>query len=551
VVAKFLANGRNFFLKKQTNILSAAVVLMLAVAASRVLGLVRDRLLAGTYFIAGKEWQLDVYFAAFRLPDMLFQLLVLGALSAAFIPVFSNIFDSDEKKAWNVASTVINIGSIVFFIVSLIISIWAPYFCRLIAPTFSEKQLVLMVDLTRIMMVAQLFFIVSNILTGILQSCQRFLIPALAPVVYNLGIIAGIIFLSPLVGIWGAGLGVVLGAFLHFIIQLPIAWHVGFRYKLIIDWKNDAVRKIGKLMIPRTLALAVSQIELTVAVQIATALPAGSLAIFYFAQHLNDLPVGLFGLTIGQAALPSLSVEAAKNRDNFKKILIMSLRQILYLSLPASALLLVLRIPIVRLAFGAKTFPWQATILTGRVVALFALSIFAQCITQVLIRAFYALHDTRTPFFTAGLAVLINVGLAFLFAFGLKMEIMGLALAVSLSSISHTILLTCLLQRRVNFATKGNFIYPIAKMFLATILMGLALWLPMRLLDVFLLDTTKTIHLLLLTIVAVLSGMLVYLMLTYMLKIEELGKFIQVLRRFGAWKEVLASSSEILDSKNE
>jgi len=542
MVKNFFANGRNLFIRKQTNILSAAIVLMLAISASRLLGLVRDRLLAGTFFVAGKERLLDVYFAAFRLPDMLFQLLVLGALSAAFIPVFAKLINENEEEAWQVTSTIINFGSLVFTAFSLVIFIWTPVFCRLIAPNFSPGELVLMANLTRLMILAQLFFIVSNILTGVLQSYQRFLLPALAPVVYNLGIIIGVLVFSPSWGIWGPTIGVVIGAFLHFIIQLPLALHLGFNYRPVLALGNPWVRKIGRLMIPRTLALAVSQVELTVAVFIATSLSAGSLAIFYFAQHLNDLPVGLFGLTIGQASLPALSIEAAKNRDNFKKILLVCLREILYLSLPASALLLVLRIPIVRLAFGARTFPWQATILTGKVVALFSLSIFAQCLIQVLVRAFYALHDTKTPFFTATGAVLLNVILSFLFAFGLNLQVLGLALATSVVSIIQTLVLLMLLESKVPFVSKKSFFIPVAKMVLATILMAVALWLPMRFLDQYVLDTTRTLQLLLLTGAAGISGMVVYLSLTYFLKIEELGKFLQVIHRFGAWREILSSS---------
>lgn len=548
MVVNFLKNGRNLFIKKQSNILSAAVVLMIAVAASRVLGLVRDRLLAGTYFIPGYQWQLDVYFAAFRLPDMLFQLLVLGALSAAFIPVFSKLLVADEKQAWRTVSTVINLGSLVFALIALVIFIWTPVFCRLIAPNFSDQELSLMVSLTRLMLVAQLFFIISNILTGVLQSYQRFLIPALAPVIYNLGIIAGIIFLSPLFGIWGAALGVILGAFLHFLIQLPLALHLGFSWKPVIDLRSEAVHTIGKLMIPRTLALAVSQIELTVAVLIATSLPAGSLSIFYFAQHLNDLPVGLFGLTIGQAALPALSIEASKDKEGYKKILLSCLRQILYFSLPASVLLLILRIPIVRLTFGAKTFPWEATLVTGSVVAMFSLSIFAQSLIQVLIRAFYALHDTKTPFLSSLLAVFLNVFLSFIFVFSLNLQVLGLGLAVSFASIFQAFFLLYLLQKKTLFATVNNFLIPAGKMFLASLMMAIALWIPMRFLDRFVLDTTRTWNLLFLTLTAGISGMLVYLSLTYFLKIEELGKFLQVLRRFGAWREILASSSELLDS---
>jgi len=545
VVGNFFKNGRELLIRKQSSILSAAVVLMVAILASRFLGLVRDRLLAGTFFKSGQEWQLDVYFAAFRIPDMLFQLLVLGALSAAFIPVFSRLLVEDEPYAWKLASLVINLSSLVFLVLALIIFIWMPIFCRLIAPNFSLAEFTLMVSLTRLMLLAQFFFIVSNILTGILQSYQRFLIPALAPVVYNLGIILGIIFLSGPLGIYGPTLGVVIGAFLHFIVQLPLVLHLGFVYQPILSFKDPYVRRIGKLMLPRTLALAVSQIELTVAVFIATSLSAGSLAIFYFAQHLNDLPVGLFGLTIGQAALPVLAVEAVKNKANFNKLLVNSLRQILYLALPASVLLLVLRIPVVRLAFGARSFPWEATLLTGKVVA--SLSIFAQAMIQVLVRAFYALQDTKTPFYLATLAVLVNVAFSFFLTFRLNLAILGLATAISLASICHALSLLIFLQRKNPFVTWENFFKPSLKIILGTFLTALALWLPMRFLDRFILDTTRTINLIILTLAVSFLGLSVYLLFSYWLKIEELGRFLQLWHRFGAWRKILGRSEEYLD----
>lgn len=527
--------------------MSAAVVLMIAILASRLLGLVRDRLLAGAFFVPGREWQLDVYFAAFRIPDMLFQLLILGALSAAFIPVFSRLLTEDEPHAWTVASIIMNVGTLIFLILALIIFIWTPTFCRLIAPNFSVRELSLMVSLTRLMLLAQLFFIVSNIFTGMLQSYQRFLIPALAPVAYNLGIIMGIVFFSSSFGIYGPTIGVVIGAFLHFIIQLPVVLRLGFTYQPILSLRDPHVRRIGKLMLPRTLALAVSQIELTVAVFIATSLPAGSLTIFYFAQHLNDLPVGLFGLTIGQAALPVLAVEAARNKKNFNKLLNASLREILYLALPASVLLLVLRIPVVRLAFGARTFPWEATILTGKVVALFALSIFAQAIIQILVRAFYALQDTKTPFYLATAVVLLNVVLAFFLTFQLKLAILGLALAASLASIFHALMLLVFLQKKNPFLTPENFFKPLLKIVSATLLTAFALWLPMRLLDRFILDTTRTVNLIILTAAVSLLGLSVYLLLSYLMKIEEMRRFFQLLHRFGAWREILGRSQEYLD----
>lgn len=547
-IFKNFKNGGSLFTRKQTNILSAASVLMAAVFISRVLGLVRDRLLAGAFFSGGKEAHLDVYFAAFRLPDMLFQLLVLGALSAAFIPVFSNYLESAKEKAWHIASSVISIALFVFLPLALGIFIFAKPLSKIIAPTFSYQELKLMTGLTRIMLLAQFFFILSNFLTGILQSYQRFLVPALAPIAYNLGIILGIVLLTPFLGIYGPTIGVVLGAMLHFLIQIPVILNLGFKFKPSFDFKNKGVQLIGKLMLPRTLSLAVSQIELTVAVFIATGLAAGSLSIFYFAQHLNALPVGLFGLTIGQAALPSLSKEANKSLENFKRLFLSSFKQILYLALPASVVLVVLRIPLVRIAFGAKNFPWEATLLTGKVVALFAISVFAQSAVQLLVRGFYALKNTRIPLFVGSLAVLVNVILSFLFVYGFGWGIGGLALAMSFASFTQAFLLFLILDKKVKDFEKKEYLPSILKMFIASGLTGVALWLPMRFLDKFVLNTARTFQLVILTIAATASGAIVYLGLSYILRIKELESYLRIIKRFGKWRKVLAATEEILDT---
>ena len=522
----------NHLFRKQNSVLSAAAILMTAVLVSRLLGLLRDRFLAAYFFDPASAGQLDVYFAAFRLPDMVFQLLVVGALAAAFIPVFSSYFIKDKTEAWHVASTVISLGLVFFLLLAGLIFFLSEPLSRLIAPSFSAQEMVLMVTITRWLLLAQLSFLISNFLTGILQSQQHFIVPALAPIVYNLGIIIGILSLSPIMGIFGPVAGVILGAFLHLVIQLPLVQATGFKFKLSFDWRHPGVRRIGRLMLPRTLALAVSQIELTVAVFIATALPAGSLAIFYFAQHLNSLPVGLFGATIGQAALPALAQTAQDSSLlKFKQLLISSLNQVLYLSMPAGMILLILRLPAVRLAFGARSFPWEATLLTGQAVALFAISVFAQSAIQILVRGFYALSNTRSPFVIGASAVAVNVFLSFIFVYRFGLGILGLALAISLASFLHLGLLFWRLSRILGGFSADEFYLPVAKMTAATLLTGLSLWLPFRLLDKYIFNTTRTLELVGLSAVTVLIGLLVYGALSYLFKIKELNHFFDLIKK--------------------
>ena len=536
-----------FLYRRQTNILSAAAVLMLTVFLSSILGLVRDRFLAGAFFSPETAWQLDVYFAAFRLPDMIFQLLVVGALSAAFIPVFSQHLVKDKKEAWHVASTVITFAVVGFLILAGLLIVFASSLSRLIAPSFSAVELSLMVSLTRILVLAQLSFLVSAFLTGILQSHHHFIIPALSPIAYNLGIIFGILVLSPILGIFGPAVGVLLGALLHLLIQLPLTREIGFRFQFSFDYRHPSVKRIGRLMLPRTLALAVSQIELTLAVFIATALPAGSLAIFYFAQHLNSLPVGLFGSTIGQAALPSLSRVTLEDLQKFKVLLIASLNQVLFLSLPAGMILLILRVPAVRLAFGTANFPWQATLLTGRVVALFAISVFAQSAVQILVRGFYAMSNTKTPLFLGGFSVLLNVGLSLMFVYRFGLGVMGLALGISIASFIQAALLFTVLLKKLGGASFSEFWLPFLKMTLSTLLTGLALWLPMRFLDRYLLDTARTLDLIILSTITTVIGLGVYAVLSKIFKVAEINGFIDLLNKVRHLKSTLKTSEAALE----
>lgn len=542
----------NHLFRPQKDTLSAAGILMFTVFLSRILGLLRDRFLAGAFFDTTNSWQLDVYFAAFRLPDMIFQLLVVGAFSAAFIPVFSHYLIKAKHQAWHVASSVITIGLFLFIFLGAALVIFAQPMSHLIAPNFSAQQLQLMVSLTRVLIIAQAFFLISNFLTGILQSHHYFLIPALSPIAYNLGIIFGILILSPIFGIYGPALGVILGALLHLIIQLPLVKILGFNYRPALDYRHPGVRQIGRLMLPRTLALAVSQIELTMAVFLATSLSAGSLAIFYFAQHLNSLPVGLFGATIGQAALPSLSENVSNNTlEKFKTLLINSLNQVLYLSLPAGMILLILRVPAVRLAFGTRNFPWEATILTGKVVALFAISVFAQSAIQILVRGFYALSNTRTPLYLGAIAVFTNVSLSLFFIYRLNLGVLGLALALSLASFFHAAVLLIFLSRLTGGFAKYLLFTPFLKMALATVITGISLWLPLRFLDRYILNTTRNLDLLILAGITTIIGLTVYLLLSKLLKIKELDSFIILLKRLTHLKKLLLQSPSLIDSVPE
>jgi len=550
MVKNLLKNGTSFLFKKQNEILSAAIVLMITYAASMVLGILRERILVARYYFCCKEL-LDVYYAAFRLPDTIFQLVVIGALSASFIPVFGEQLVKDEKLAYRISSSLINVLLVIFLVLTGILFFFARSFSALIAGGFSASQIDLMASITRALFLAQGFFLVSNFLTAIIQSHQRFIVPAIAPLFYNLGIILTTVFLAPVLGIWAPVLGVIIGAFLHLAVQVPLAVKLGFSYQFVFDFRLPQVKEIFRLMVPRTIGLAVYQIQAIMAVFLATSLPSGSLTIFHLSQKLMDLPVRLFGTSIGQAALPAISSQKARGENElFKKTSRESLSQILYLAFPAMMMILILRIPVVRIAYGSRSFPWEATLLTGKVVALMSLAIFSQSANEMLVRGFYASHNTKTPLFIGFIGVFINVCLSVLLAFNLSLGIVGLAAAITVSSFLEAVLLLFLLNREIGALIDKKTAISWMKIVLATLIAGVLSWGAMRLLDQFVLNTTRTIYLIILTLIAGLFGFTVYFFLTKIFGLEEAQKIQTVIWKFSRLSKSFIPPTEIIDSSS-
>jgi len=542
---RLINGGKNLLLRKNSSILSAASVIMLASLSSALLGLIRTRLLI-SYFYADKA-VVDVFWAAFRLPDMVFQIIIVGALSSAFIPVFSRYL-GDKKREGEIASSMINMVMLIMLALTSMIFIFADPLSRLIAGGFSDAQFDLMVNLTRIMALAQIFFGFSSFLTGIIQSHHRFLIPALSPILYNLGIIIGIIALGPKLGIYGPALGVVLGALLHLLAQLPLARQLGFRYYPTLIKRSTAVTEMGKLMLPRILTLSLTQIETTIILTFSSWLSVGTITVISIAQQLSSFPVRLIGVPIGQASLPFFAKNTSKN--NLGELAIMvnnTILEMLYLALPFSAIILVLRIPLVRLAYGADSFPWAETVLTGKLVAILAISIAARSLTHILVRVFYAFHNTKIPLLVNLISTALNVGLSYYLLFVLKSGVIGMAFAITVASLVETIVLTGILYSFAKFMLR-KLIVPLGKILFATIITGFALWVPLRLLDQMIFDTTRTVPLIMLTASVCLIGLAVYLTLSYLLNIRELSIFATLFEKIGSWHKALSQSGETLDS---
>ena len=519
------------------------------VILSQILGLIRQRLLASIF---GASNILGVYLASNKFPDMLFQLIIAGALSSAFIPIFSEYLSKDKKEeAYKMASTLLVFGCIIFFFFSLFLFLFAPFFVNFfnIGGKYSSDQMLLMASLMRIIIFGQFLFIIATFFSALIQSYNHFFIPGIAAATYNMGIIIGIVGLSSTAGIFAPAYGSIIGAFFFIIVQLPMIKKVGFRFIPSLRIKTAGVLEVMQLMWPRTLSNAVFQIGTIAIAALISFLsePGRNYAIFDYAQTLAFAPVGLFGQTIAQAAFPVLSREREKFEE-FKATFLTSFMQMLYLVLPISVLLLVLRIPVVRLVFGAGQFDWAATVLTGRTLAFFSISIFAQALIYLVSRGFYALHDTKTPLLVGTLTTIgmIALGLFFVLVYHLGVE--SIAVAYSIAGILNLLILFLLLDRKIGGFGKKALFLPLAKIFFATGFTAIALYIPIKLLDQLVFDTTRTINLLFLTGISSGIGLTLYLFLTWLFNVKEAVAFVLLFKKVGNWREILDKSEETIDS---
>ena len=425
---------------------NASLVLTVAALLSRLLGWVR-LLVIGSQFGASSE--LDAYFAAFRIPDAIFQLVVAGALSAALIPVFSGYRARGEQaEAWRLASSVINLVLIALAVFSGAMAIAAPWIVPIIAPGFDAPTTELTVRMTRLMLLSPVFVGMGAVVSGLLNSHQRFTLPAAAPLVYNLAIIAAAVVLAPLIGVEGLAVGVVIGSILHLAIQLPELRRVGQRYDLTLGLAHPGVRQVVRLMGPRMLGLGAGQLNFIVSTVLASGLVAGSLTAYNYAYQLSQIPVGVLGVSVAVALFPTFSQDAALGRiAEIRRQLSTSLRVLVFLAAPLTAVMIVLAGPITAAFFQYGLFSAQASERTAQALVFFSIGLGGHIVVHVLTRAFYAMQDTRTPVLWAIVAVAINIPLMILLAG--PMGVAGLALALSISATLEVLGLVWALRQRI------------------------------------------------------------------------------------------------------
>lgn len=462
------------FNSQTKSINSAALILAATSFISAVLGLIRDRLLAQKF---GLGEELDIYYAAFRLPDFIATTLVIGAIGAAIIPIFSERLVRGREEAFQYLSNLLNLFFVFLVLISGVLFIFAPKIVALVAPGFLQEKKEAVILLTRIMLLSPIFLGLGNVVSGVLRVFQRFFVTSTAPIMYNLGIIAGILFFFPLFGLQGLAWGVVFGGFLHLAVQLPILGKLGFRSKKILELFEPNFIKTLKLTFPRSIGLAANQINLVVATAIASTLPSGGIAAMNLADNLSRPILTFIGVSFSTAAFPALSLAfSKKDKEKFREIFYPAFSKIIILTLPISFLFFLFRDFIIGVILKAGSFGSADAKLTASLFAMFLLGIFAQALLLLVAKAFYALQNTKTPAIVSILGMLGNIFFSLLFVKLLSypnsfynffvdflnlrqinnIQVLGLPLAVSLSAILQFLILFAIFQRKKNSVFKES-----------------------------------------------------------------------------------------------
>ncbi len=384
---------------QQQRVFTASFIILISLFISRFLGIIRDRLLA-TYFFSGLEWQLDVYYAAFRIPDTLYQLLISSIIAAGFLPLFSQkLVRESNLKAFRFAFITLAFLLGLFSLTVLIIWPFWDYLINFLAPGFTLAQKHLFLQIIPFIIMVQLILAISNLSALILQTHNRFLAPALSPLFYNLGIIIGIIFLTPFFQVKGLVLGVLIGALLHLFIQLPALIQV-VDNKISFDFSFSDVKaqltQLLRLAYPNTLSVFLIQTEANWLTRLASFLASGSLSLFNLANNLIWLPISVFSLALGQAIFPKLALSNQRlDTQKFLHLFEQALTQTLFIVTPLLILFIVLRLPLVRLVLGSKNFSWENTVTTANLIKIMIPIIFAQSLNVTFQKIFLALGQSR------------------------------------------------------------------------------------------------------------------------------------------------------------
>lgn len=407
----------SMFYSRSSSINEAAFLLGAFTLVSQLLGLVRDRLLA-TYLGAGSH--LDVYYAAFKIPDFLFVSVATLASITVLLPYLSAKYGNGEYNHYETARRFLDqvftvlLGFLV--IVSIVIFILMPWLAKLIAPGFDSTELHTLTMLSRLMLIQPIIIGISNMLSSVTQMFKKFLVTALSPVMYNIGIIIGIVVLYPLCGVTGLAIGVVIGAVLHLLIQIPTLIQLGFIPRFTTKIHIAELKSIVKTSIPRTIGLSMSSFTALILTSIASTLAVGSISIFNLTNNMLNVPIGVVAISYSVASFPML-VKYFHNgeRGKFAEYILNATRKIIFWSIPITLLFIVLRAQIVRVILGSQSFSWNDTRLAAATLALFVVGLVAQSLVHLFVRGYYAAGNTKKPLIMNFLGEILTIGLAFVF----------------------------------------------------------------------------------------------------------------------------------------
>ncbi|MBI5190274.1 MAG: murein biosynthesis integral membrane protein MurJ [Nitrospirae bacterium] len=507
----------------QANITKAAWSMSGVTSISRVLGFVRVMVIAKVF---GAGMVADCFFVAFRISNILRELLAEGSMSAAFIPVFSEYLHTKSKEeARELASAVFSILLFILIGVVMLGIALSPQIVSAIAHGYVQypEKFGLTVDLTRVMFPYILFVGLSAVTMGVLNSMGSFAAPAFAPVMLNISMIGFALYVSPTMEnpIAGLAMGVVFGGLLQLLIQLPALNRKGMGFRFIFRPRHEGVKKVGRLTIPVIGSQAVTQINIFISSIIATYLPEGSVSYLFYAMYLFQFPHGIFGVSIAQAVLPSMSKQAAIGddaalRDTFS----FGMRNIFFAMVPAMIGLIVLRVPIVSLLMQRGTFTYADTLGTAYALLFFSIGLWAYSGVRVVNAAFYSLQDTRTPVMGAALSMVTNVCMSLLLMGPLRHG--GLALATALAAMLNMSFLLYMFRRRMGLIGGRRIIVSVVKTLVAASVMGVvcyyiagtnAVWA----------EIGHVLEKSYLLTAAIVAGIAVYASMQYMMKSEELS----------------------------
>lgn len=391
----------------------AAYLLGFFTLLSQILALLRDRLLAASF---GASGTLDTYYAAFRIPDFIFISVGSMVSVSVLIPFLMERMKSGTEDGRRFISNIFSFFFLIIVLASITAFFLTPYLSSVLFPGFSSASLDQVVVLTRILLLSPIFLGISNLLGTLTQAYKRFFIYALSPILYNLGIIAGVVFLYPVFGPVGLAYGVIAGAFLHFAIQIPFIIECGMFPRFTFRYKFKEIRQVLVVSLPRTFTLGADSLSMIFLLSIASIMASGSIAIFTFSYNLQSVPLSVIGVSYSLAAFPILvKLFGNGNKDEFIDRIVVSARHIIFWTIPIATLFIVLRAQIVRTILGSGEFDWVATRLTAAALAVFSISLVFQSLTLLFVRAYYATGSTAKPFIAKALNALTTVALGYVF----------------------------------------------------------------------------------------------------------------------------------------